>query len=122
MNGITAQERPWLAADEWYQACLIPAKPSRLPCRRLRTPRTSWRVENAIAGMPLVRLVNRPLPTCVSQRCIGPSRSDMNATNLPSGEIDAIVSVPGKSVMRMKSASASGLTQVSAGPERGHTP
>jgi hypothetical protein len=77
--------------------------------------------ENAIEGMPLVKSVNRPLPTCVSQTCIGPSRSDMNATNLPSGEIDAIVSVPGKSVMRMKSASASGLTDVSAGPRRGHT-
>ena len=72
--------------------------------------------------MPFVRSVNRPVPIGVTQRCIGPSWSDMNATNLPSGEIDAIISVPGKSVMRVKSALASGLPPVSAGRDRDHTP
>ena len=68
--------------------------PSRLPCRRLRTPRASPRSRRRSRASALVRSVNRPLPTCVNQTCIGPSRSDRNATNLPSGEIEACVSVP----------------------------
>ena len=49
---------------------------------------------------PRVRLTNWPVPICVTQTSICPSRSERNATKLPSLEIAAACSVPLKSVKR----------------------
>lgn len=60
--------------------------------------------------LPCVRLVKRPVPTWLNQRSNGPSRSERNVTNLPSGEMAASVSSPGKSVTRVKRPLASGFS------------
>lgn len=60
--------------------------------------------------LSLVRFSKRPEPTCVSQTSSGPSRSERNAANLPSGDSAASASSPSKFVNRVKIALASGLS------------
>ena len=66
------------------------------------------------ASLPFVRLMNRPVPTCVRKTSGGPSRSETNATNLPSGEIAASYSALSKSVKRTNVAPLRGFCGIAA--------
>ncbi len=74
------------------------------PILRTITPESS--------SLPFVRLKNCPVATWLNQMSYGPSRSEINVTNFPSGEIAASSSNPGKSVKRVKWALARGFSRV----------
>src|SRR3954468_9131521 len=57
-----------------------------------------------------VRFKKRPEPTCVNHTSSGPSRSEINVTNLPSGDSAASASSPSKLVSRVNVAFDSGLS------------
>ena len=62
------------------------------------------------SGRPLVRLIGRPLPTWLTQTSDRPAQWARNATNLPSGEMDASLLSLGRSVKRENTAFESGLS------------
>ena len=62
------------------------------------------------SSWPWVRLTKRPVPVWPSNTSNGPSRSERNATNVPSADMAASRSAPGKSVRRVNRALASGFS------------
>ena len=96
-----------------------PQNVTRLPSGE--NPRVRTEGLTSSSGVPRVRFMNRPVPTCVTQTSIRPSRSDWKATKRPSRESAAACSMPSKSVSGSKRASARRRSAPSSRGRRTHT-
>ena len=121
-SGVLAEEIPaGRFADQRQQ---LQPPPSRLPAIQISEPspvnpmpRSGPRTSGTV---PRVRFWRLPLLVWQIQTSNGPSWSEMNAANFPSGEIVGFDSLPVKSVNRLNRAPASGLSDRGSGRSRVH--